>query len=168
MSRNIGSEHPAVQLLVHWTVRKKRRHSTLLGLLCLLTIAMPASAAEHPGILDRQDTCSACHADKSHGKSVHSAMALPCTVCHVAKTQGDMTTMDLLMPKEQICFACHVKSSETQEHSPPVKGVCVSCHDSHSSNRRMLLHEQVDSRHRNAGLLPSRTAIPNRKASERP
>jgi predicted CXXCH cytochrome family protein len=114
--------------------------------LLLLWVATRASANEHPGILDRQDNCSTCHADKMRGKSIHSAMTLPCTVCHVAQTQGDMTTMDLLMPKEQICFACHTKSSESQDHSPAVKGVCVSCHDSHSSNRRMLLRVQADIR----------------------
>jgi predicted CXXCH cytochrome family protein len=78
-----------------------------------------------------------------------------------------MTTMDLLMPKEQICFACHVKSSESQEHSPPVKGVCVSCHDSHSSNRRMLLREQADSR-RHSSMLPSRPENVDRKANQHP
>jgi predicted CXXCH cytochrome family protein len=135
-----------------------RRHKCgdpILVLFLLLAMSVRASAAEHPGILDRQDNCSTCHADKFKGKSVHSAMSIPCTVCHVAQTQGDMTTMDLLMPKEQICFACHVKSSETQEHSPPVKGVCVNCHDSHNSNRRLLLKEQADSRHRSSVPLPT-------------
>ena len=123
--------------------------------LCLILLAVPrAAAAEHPGILDRQDTCSTCHADKFKGKSVHSALSIPCTVCHVAQTRGDMTTMDLLMPKEQICFACHAKSSESQDHKPPVKGVCVNCHDSHSSNRRALLREQAGSGRRNSVLRP--------------
>ncbi len=143
MRHKIGSECPAVQRVVRWMVRKNRAPSALPALLSLLTIAMPLSAAEHPGILDRQDTCSTCHADKSRGKSVHSAMALPCTVCHVAQTRGDMTTLDLLMPKEQICFACHAKSSESQDHKPPVKGLCVSCHDAHASNRPDLLRDSA-------------------------
>lgn len=130
------------------TRRGKCGYSVLMVSLLLLLAVARASANEHPGILHKDDSCSSCHADKSKGKSVHSAMAIPCTVCHVAQTQGDMTTMNLLMPKEQICFACHVKSSEIEEHSPPVKGVCVSCHDSHSSNRRMLLREQADVRQR--------------------
>ena len=127
---------------------KNSRCALIVVVLLALAAAMHASVVEHPGVLHRDDACSSCHADKSKGKSVHSAMAIPCTVCHVAQTQGDMTTMNLLMPKEQICFACHVKSSEPEEHSPPVKGVCVSCHDSHSSNRRMLLREQADIRQR--------------------
>ena len=117
---------------------------TLVALV-VLSRSRSAFANEHPGILDRQDTCSTCHADKFQGKFVHSAMTLPCTVCHVAQTKGDMTTIDLLMPKEKICFACHAKSSESAEHNPPVKGDCIRCHDSHASNRRMLLRQQAGS-----------------------
>ncbi len=117
----------------------------MLAALVVISLSRPALANEHPGILDRQDTCSTCHADKFKGKFVHSAMTLPCTVCHVAQTKGDMTTIELLMPKEKICFACHAKSSESEDHNPPVKGACVSCHDSHASNRRMLLRQEADS-----------------------
>jgi predicted CXXCH cytochrome family protein len=131
--------------------------STFITSLLLLLAAMPASAVEHPGILHKDDLCSACHADKIHGKSVHSAMATACTVCHVAQTQGDMTTMNLAMPKEQICFACHEKSTESQRHSPVVKGLCVDCHDAHSSDRRLLLRGQADDS-RSSEMPPSRTA----------
>jgi len=117
------------------------------SLLLLLTAAMQASTIEHPGIIPKDASCSSCHAGKTKGKSVHSAMALACTVCHLAKAEGDMTTMDLAMPKERICFACHEKSAELQRHSPVVKGQCVDCHDTHSSSRRSLLREQVDARH---------------------
>jgi hypothetical protein len=116
-----------------------------LSLLLLLSAAR-ASAVEHPGILHKDDNCSSCHPDKSSGKSVHSAMALSCTVCHLAQTQGDMTTLNLAMPRQQICFACHEKSMSLQRHSLGVKGMCVDCHDAHSSNRRMLLREAIDTR----------------------
>jgi len=127
-----------------------------IALLLVLLAAMPASAVEHPGIVHKDDLCSSCHADKSIGKSVHSAMTISCTVCHLAQTQGDMTTVNLLMPKEQICFACHEKAAELQQHPQVAKGLCVDCHDSHSSNRRMLLREQVDTR-RGSMMSPSRT-----------
>ena len=118
----------------------------LIGSLLLLMAAMQASTIEHPGIIPKDANCSSCHANKTRGKSVHSAMVLSCTVCHLAQTQGDMTTMNLAMPKEKICFACHEKSAELQQHSPVVKGQCVHGHDTHSSSRRSLLREQVDVR----------------------
>jgi predicted CXXCH cytochrome family protein len=116
--------------------------SALIGsLLLLLAAAMQAFAVEHPGILPKDANCSSCHADKTSGKSVHSAMAVSCTVCHLVKTEVDMTTINLAMPRQQICFACHEKSAELQQHSPVVKGQgqCVDCHDIHSSSRRFLL-----------------------------
>jgi hypothetical protein len=116
--------------------------------LLLLLLAARASAVEHPGILHKDDNCSSCHPDKTSGKSVHSAMALSCTVCHLAQTQGDMTILNLAMPRQLICFACHEKSMSLQRHSLGVKGQCVDCHDAHSSNRRMLLREAIDTRRR--------------------
>ena len=116
------------------------------SLLLVLVLAMQASAIEHPGIIPRDADCSSCHANKTRGKSVHSAMLLSCTVCHLAQTEGDMTTLTLAWPKEKICSACHEGSVELQQHSPVVKGQCVDCHDTHSSGRRSLLREQVDVR----------------------
>src|SRR5271157_1418415 len=130
------------------------RSTATASLLVLLT-ALPALAVEHPGVLHKDDLCSACHADKTSGKSVHSAMTISCTICHLAQTQGDMTTLNLIMPKEQICFACHEKSAELRQHTPQVRGRCVECHDSHSSERRMLLREVSDLRDRSTLLLPS-------------
>jgi predicted CXXCH cytochrome family protein len=116
------------------------------SLLLLLTLAMPASSTEHPGIIPRDANCSSCHTSKTRGKSVHSAMQLSCTVCHLAQTEGDMTTLNLAWPKEKICSACHEGSVQLQRHSQVVKGQCVDCHDTHSSSRRSLLREQVDVR----------------------
>jgi predicted CXXCH cytochrome family protein len=122
----------------------KHTPGALIGLLLLLVAATQASTIEHPGILPRDANCSSCHANKTRGKSVHSAMAIPCTVCHLAETQGDMTTLNLVMPKEKICFACHEKSAPLPRHSPAAKAPCVECHDSHSSSRPALLREQAD------------------------
>ena len=127
----------------------------------LLGGVVEAMAVEHPGVLHENDDCSSCHASKTTGKSVHSAMAAPCTICHLAQTRGDMTTVHLIMPKEQICFACHEKSSSLRQHAPAVQRRCVECHDSHSSARRMLLREVSDLRDRG-------TSRVNRPASAGP
>jgi len=134
--------------------------SALIGfLLLILPVAMQASTIEHPGILPQGANCSSCHANKTRGKSVHSAMVLSCTVCHLAQTEGDMTLLNLAMPKEKICFACHEKAVELQQHSPVVKGQCVDCHDTHSSRRRSLLRERANAHHRQLRAL----TIPRRK-----
>ena len=86
----------------------KHTPGALIGsiLSSLLVIAAQAAPVEQPGILPKDAICSSCHADKTEGKSVHSAMALPCTVCHLIETKGDMTTLNLFVPKGTICFAC--------------------------------------------------------------
>jgi len=114
----------------------------LCSLLLLGTIRV--SAIEHPGSVHANDNCSSCHADKTKGKSVHSAMSLPCIVCHLVRTQGDMTTLNLLMPKAKICFACHEQILSVREHRPVVNQPCLECHDPHSSKRRMLLREPTN------------------------
>lgn len=113
-------------------------------LLWIILLVAPALAVEHPGTLHDTDTCSSCHASKSTGKSVHSAMSLSCTVCHVAQTRGDMTTVTLLMPKDKICSACHDTNAELRKHQTKVKGFCLECHDAHSSNRKLLLREEAE------------------------
>jgi len=145
----------------------KLRHSSLLFFV-LLVGRGGAAAVEHPGVLHESDDCSSCHASKTMGESVHSAMASPCTICHLAQTRGDMTTLNLIMPKEQICFACHEKSAELRQHTPAVQGRCVECHDSHSSTRRMLLREVSDLRDGSTVMLPSGRAPANRPASVQP
>jgi predicted CXXCH cytochrome family protein len=132
----------------------KSRSFVLIAFVLLIFVPALSSAVEHPGVLHKDDVCSTCHADKTSGKSVHSAMQVSCTVCHLAQTQGDMTTVNLLMPKEQICFACHEKTAGERQHSPAAKGLCVDCHDSHSSGRRMLLHDPAEARQRSAPMLP--------------
>lgn len=124
-------------------IQTVRSLNAWVGISCLL-LAVPALAVEHPGSLHQSDNCSSCHASKTMGKSVHSAMTISCTVCHVAQTQGDMTNLSLLMPKERICSACHDVSSELRKHSTKVKGFCLDCHDAHSSEQRLLLRAEAD------------------------
>lgn len=83
-----------------------RLRPTALVVYLLLLGAGAVAAVEHPGVLHEGDDCSSCHASKTTGKSMHSAMASPCTICQLAQTREDMTTPSLIMPKEQICFAC--------------------------------------------------------------
>ena len=116
---------------------------------------MRARTIEHPGILHKEDNCSSCHANKTRGKSVHSAMEVRCTICHLAETQGDMTTLQLSLPKEQICFSCHEKTMLLQQHTQKTRKICVDCHDAHSSNRRMLLRDPLNTSRSNSVMLPS-------------
>ena len=149
---------PFVRLVKH------KQTVLIVSLLLMAAAATQASAVEHPGVLSKDDNCASCHASKTMGKSVHSAMVISCTVCHLAKTQGDMTTVSLAMPKETICFACHEKSAELKQHSPTAKGQCVDCHDAHSSDRRMLLLAEFDGIGRNSAAPHSSTEAANHKA----
>ena len=139
-----------------WKAVVTKRILEALVVSFMLVAAMPASAVEHPGVLPKDPDCASCHADKTSGKSVHSAMATSCTVCHLTNTQGDMTTVNLAMPKAQICFACHERSVELQQHSPVVKkGTCLDCHDAHSSDRRMLLRVATETLPRTTSRNPA-------------
>ena len=136
--------------------------------LTLLPLAAQTRTIEHPGILHKEDNCSSCHADKTRGKSVHSAMEVVCTVCHLAQTQGDMTTLTLSLPKEEICFSCHEKSMMQREHPTAVQKLCVDCHDAHSSNRRMLLLEPANINHRDSSLMLPGTRVTTHKPASQP
>ena len=136
----VGSSGLRAESRARSTARVKHSPYVLIfSILLLWAGAERASAIEHPGTLPKDADCFSCHADKTRGASVHSAMATLCTVCHLTRTQGDMTTVNLFMPKEQICFACHEQATEARQHPPTAKGRCVDCHDAHSSDQRMLL-----------------------------
>jgi predicted CXXCH cytochrome family protein len=122
---------------------------------------------EHPGILHKDDNCFACHADKTKGKSVHSAMEIACTICHQAQTLGDMTLLRLELPKEAICFSCHEETMMLRQHPGAVKKLCLDCHDAHSSNRRMLLREPLNTSIGNP-MLPSAARTVDRKVTSQP
>ena len=137
------------------------------GLMLLPPMAQ-ARTIEHPGILHKEDNCSTCHGDKTKGKSVHSAMEIACTICHQAETQGDMTTMQLSQPKEEICFSCHEKNMMLREHPKAVQTLCIDCHDAHSSSRRMLLLEPLNSSSGNSVMLPAAAKAADRPAASQP
>jgi len=126
-------------------------------MLLLMFLDAPVLAVEHPGTLHEGDACLTCHAAKTRGKSVHSAMQVSCTVCHVAQTRGDMTTLALLMPKEKICSACHDTGAESRKHQTAVRGPCLDCHDAHRSDQRLLLlRDEAELR-----STPQKQSLPN-------
>jgi len=124
----------------------KRTPSALIGSLAMLFAALQACAAAHPPIAPGNVACSSCHADKTRGKSVHSAGELSCTLCHLVTTEGGVTTVNLAVPQQQICLACHEPSTEWQPNVPAMKGPCLDCHDAHSSSHFFLLREGADAR----------------------
>ena len=138
--------------------------TTVFLSLLLMPVMAQARTIEHPGILHKEDNCSACHGDKIKGKSVHSAMEIACTICHQAETQGDMTTLQLSQPKEAICFSCHEKTMMLREHPDSVKKLCVDCHDAHSSSRRMLLREPLNTSRGGSMMLPASAGGADHKA----
>jgi len=151
---------------------RRLRLAAAAAVACLVLLLMPMMAQprtiEHPGILHKEDNCSTCHGDKTKGKSVHSAMEIACTICHQAETQGDMTTLQLSQPKEEICFSCHEKNMMLREHPKAVQTLCIDCHDAHSSSRRMLLLEPLNSSSGNSVMLPAAAKAADRPAASQP
>jgi len=110
-------------------------------------VAVPALAKQHPVPLDpKTDSakCAECHADKTKGKAVHSAIAMGCTSCHEIRTSKDVTRIKLTTTTSaKLCLQCHSDKDASQikghVHSPAVRD-CVKCHDPHvSDNKNQLL-----------------------------
>ena len=79
-----------------------------------------------------------------------------------------MTTLQLSQPKEEICFSCHEKTMMLQEHPEAVRKLCVDCHDAHSSNRKMLLLEPLNSGRGGSMMLPAATKSKDGKTANQP
>src|ERR1700690_4430679 len=89
----------------------------LLALIFVIAIA-PGWAKEHPVPLDKNvdsAKCLECHADKSKGKAVHSAIATGCLSCHEVRVNKDITRIKLITSTPQaLCLSCHAdKDSAT-------------------------------------------------------
>jgi len=117
-----------------------------LVLLAMLA-ATPLRAQVHPVPLDKNSDaakCLECHADKTKGKSVHSAVALGCLSCHEIRAGKDVTHVKLITAtSSSLCLSCHAdkKAADIKGtvHPPAVRD-CVSCHDPHvSDNKNQLL-----------------------------
>ena len=120
---------------------------------CLLIslMATPLNAARHPVPLDEKtDTakCIECHADKTKGKFVHSAMPGGCLTCHEVRVTGKITRVKLITGTPlALCLTCHPdkRASDIQGkvHPPAIRG-CLVCHDPHSSNYKYHLVKPPD------------------------
>ncbi len=105
-------------------------------MLCLWALSAGAAAAEHPVPLDKNfdpAKCVECHADKTQGKFVHTAMEMGCTACHVIANEQGTTSVSLMAPANQLCFNCHDKSDDPVQHLPYAEGACTVCHSPHAS-----------------------------------
>lgn len=107
-------------------------------LLCIVLLGVGVQAAQHPVLLGKapdSSKCIECHADKTKGKHVHSAMSTGCTTCHVVTEANGTTVINLIAPSKKLCFSCHAKSSEKVLHGPYSQGNCIVCHSPHSSDQ---------------------------------
>jgi predicted CXXCH cytochrome family protein len=137
------SRDPAVRknpgrFLAHFT--------QFLALVFVLT-AGSALAKEHPVPLDKNvdsAKCLECHANKTKGKAVHSAIATGCLSCHEVRVNKDITRIKLITSTPQaLCLTCHTdKDAATLKGTvhPPAVRDCLKCHDPHTSdNKNQLL-----------------------------
>jgi len=112
-----------------------------------LVVTPGAFAKVHPVPLDKNvdaAQCLQCHADKTKGKAVHSAIAMGCTSCHEVRVNKDVTRVKLITAVPyKLCLTCHSDKDAAQInghiHQPAIKD-CLTCHDAHSSeNKNQLL-----------------------------
>jgi predicted CXXCH cytochrome family protein len=113
----------------------------------LLTLAIsPALAKQHPVPLDKNvdsSTCVQCHADKTKGKFVHSAIATGCLSCHEVRTNREVTHIKLITATPvALCISCHSDKNAADlkgtVHPPAVRD-CLKCHDPHTSDYKNQL-----------------------------
>lgn len=123
----------------------KRVVRTILGVGLVLTTSLLYSA-KHPVPLDKNTDsakCIECHADKTQGKAVHSAIATGCTSCHEVRVNKDVTRVKLVTTTTQsLCFTCHAEKNPSEikgKIHPPAIRDCVKCHDPHTSANKFQL-----------------------------
>ena len=103
-------------------------------------LAPGAFAAVHPVPLEKNADaakCIECHAEKSKGKAVHSAIAMGCTTCHEIRVNKDVTRIKLTATTPSgLCLNCHsdksAASTKGKVHPPAVRD-CLKCHDPHTA-----------------------------------
>lgn len=109
-----------------------------------------APAAVHPVPLEPKTDaakCLECHADKTKGKAVHSAIALGCLSCHEIRVTKDTTRVKLITATPyKLCLSCHSDKDATQikghVHQPAIRD-CLTCHDPHTSDNKNQLLKAV-------------------------
>lgn len=135
------------------SIHRKISSSFPQALVCLLLMAGPLRAANHPAVTGKNSNCASCHADMTQGASVHSRGELACGLCH-SSTEGASVEMFLTVPKEQICFVCHERPAMQQHVSSSTQKDCLGCHDAHRSARAMLLRRNVETSYADASPAP--------------
>ena len=134
-------------------------HLLWFAVLAML-LSIGARAGVHPVPLDPKvdgAKCLECHADKTKGKAVHSAIATGCLSCHEVRANKDVTRVKLTTSTPQaLCLTCHAdKDAATLKgtiHSPAVRD-CVKCHDPHTSdNKNQLLKAETGDKGQNICL----------------
>ena len=141
-------------------------HAWVLIALILLLPAR-ADAAVHPVPLDKNTDaakCVECHADKSTGKSVHSAMATGCLSCHEIRVNGNVTRVKLITATPvALCLTCHTDKQAADMKGtvhPPAVRDCLVCHDPHASdNKNQLLKPLSGDEKQNLCLSCHKTGI---------
>src|SRR6516165_12519972 len=89
-----------------------RTFSKFLRTFWLLVLSVtPLVAKTHPVPLEKNvdsAKCLECHADKTKGKSVHSAIATGCLSCHEIRVNKDVTRIKLITATPSaLCLTCH-------------------------------------------------------------
>jgi predicted CXXCH cytochrome family protein len=104
------------------------------------TCIIPLHAAQHPTPLQADaDTpkCLECHEEKSHAKSVHTAVSVGCLACHEVRVSNDITRIKLKTATVgALCLKCHENKKPVPGESPlhpPSANDCTQCHDPHGS-----------------------------------
>jgi predicted CXXCH cytochrome family protein len=129
-------------------------------LLVVFVSCISVLAATHPVPLDKNTDsakCLECHADKSKGKAVHSAIATGCLSCHEIRVNKDVTRVKLITATPQsLCLTCHADkdsaSLKGNVHPPAVRD-CIKCHDPHvSENKNLLLRASAGEKGKNLCL----------------
>lgn len=119
-------------------------------LILIMSAAGGVRAEEHPVPLDKNTDstkCAECHADKSQGPHVHSAIAGGCTSCHEVRVNKDVTRVKLIATSStKLCLSCHTDKNAAEIHGkvhPPALRDCVKCHDPHQSPNDKQLRKPV-------------------------
>jgi predicted CXXCH cytochrome family protein len=109
-------------------------------------MAAPVFGDIHPVPLDKNADsakCLECHAEKTKGKNVHTAISTGCTSCHEIRVNKDVTRVKLITTTPAaLCFTCHADKAPAEIngtiHKPAVRD-CLKCHDAHASDNKYQL-----------------------------
>ena len=127
-------------------------HAALLGLICLVAVALPAQAGNDfklkPGA--RGKLCLGCH------ESFKETLARPflhpllkkmdCAACHDPHTCPNEGLLDFEV--DRLCLGCHedlVSPEARSVHPVSEAGLCVTCHDPHGADKKYNLKKELDS-----------------------